>query len=34
VLNKIGSDDLRMLDHFQMGPQLVRGFAPQRHRSA
>ncbi|UTD30586.1 outer membrane protein assembly factor BamA [Bradyrhizobium sp. WD16] len=29
VLNKIGSDDLRMLDHFQMGPQLVRGFAPQ-----
>jgi len=26
VLNKIGNDDLRMLDHFQMGPQLVRGF--------
>ncbi|WP_298882492.1 outer membrane protein assembly factor BamA [uncultured Bradyrhizobium sp.] len=28
VLNKIGSKDLRMLDHFQMGPNLVRGFAP------
>ncbi|UVO40101.1 outer membrane protein assembly factor BamA [Bradyrhizobium arachidis] len=28
ILNKIGSDDLRMLDHFQMGPNLVRGFAP------
>lgn len=28
VLNKIGSTDLRMLDHFQMGPNLVRGFAP------
>jgi outer membrane protein insertion porin family len=27
VLNKLGSD-LRMLDHFQMGPNLVRGFAP------
>ncbi|UTD26259.1 outer membrane protein assembly factor BamA [Bradyrhizobium sp. WD16] len=27
ILNKLGSDDLRMLDHFQMGPQLVRGFA-------
>jgi outer membrane protein insertion porin family len=27
VLTKIGSD-LRMLDHFQMGPNLVRGFAP------
>jgi outer membrane protein insertion porin family len=27
VLNKVGSD-LRMLDHFQMGPNLVRGFAP------
>jgi outer membrane protein insertion porin family len=27
VLNKIGND-LRMLDHFQMGPNLVRGFAP------
>ncbi|MDP1882631.1 MAG: outer membrane protein assembly factor, partial [Bradyrhizobium sp.] len=28
MLNKIGSSDLRMLDHFQMGPNLVRGFAP------
>ncbi|SFO22426.1 Beta-barrel assembly machine subunit BamA [Bradyrhizobium sp. Ghvi] len=28
ILNKVGSDDLRMLDHFQMGPNLVRGFAP------
>ncbi|MBR1127948.1 outer membrane protein assembly factor BamA [Bradyrhizobium iriomotense] len=28
ILNKIGSNDLRMLDHFQMGPNLVRGFAP------
>ncbi|MCP3383530.1 MULTISPECIES: outer membrane protein assembly factor BamA [unclassified Bradyrhizobium] len=28
VLNKVGSSDLRMLDHFQMGPNLVRGFAP------
>lgn len=27
VLSKIGNDDLRMLDHFQMGPNLVRGFA-------
>lgn len=27
VLTKI-NDDLRMLDHFQMGPNLVRGFAP------
>jgi outer membrane protein insertion porin family len=27
LLNKIGSDDLRMLDHFQMGSNLVRGFA-------
>ncbi|WP_314958400.1 outer membrane protein assembly factor BamA [Bradyrhizobium cosmicum] len=27
MLNKLGSD-LRMLDHFQMGPNLVRGFAP------
>ncbi|MBR1168886.1 outer membrane protein assembly factor BamA [Bradyrhizobium sp. DASA03005] len=27
MLNKIGND-LRMLDHFQMGPNLVRGFAP------
>ncbi|WP_420964182.1 outer membrane protein assembly factor BamA [Bradyrhizobium sp. B120] len=28
ILNKLGSDELRMLDHFQMGPNLVRGFAP------
>ncbi|QOG17750.1 MULTISPECIES: outer membrane protein assembly factor BamA [Bradyrhizobium] len=28
MLNKIGNNDLRMLDHFQMGPNLVRGFAP------
>ncbi|MBR0717783.1 outer membrane protein assembly factor BamA [Bradyrhizobium liaoningense] len=28
ILNKWGSTDLRMLDHFQMGPNLVRGFAP------
>jgi len=27
-LNGWGSKDLRMLDHFQMGPNLVRGFAP------
>lgn len=27
VLTKVGKD-LRMLDHFQMGPNLVRGFAP------
>jgi len=27
VLNKIGDKDLRMLDHYQMGPNLVRGFA-------
>ena len=27
MLNKVGND-LRMLDHFQMGPNLVRGFAP------
>jgi len=27
ILNKIGDKDLRMLDHFQMGPSLVRGFA-------
>ncbi|WFU20873.1 outer membrane protein assembly factor BamA [Bradyrhizobium sp. CB1717] len=27
ILTKMGSD-LRMLDHFQMGPNLVRGFAP------
>jgi outer membrane protein insertion porin family len=28
MLNQIGSQQLRMLDHFQMGPNLVRGFAP------
>jgi outer membrane protein insertion porin family len=28
MLNKIGDNDIRMLDHFQMGPSLVRGFAP------
>lgn len=28
MLNKIGSNEVRMLDHFQMGPNLVRGFAP------
>ncbi len=28
ILNKIGNDELRMLDQFQMGPNLVRGFAP------
>lgn len=28
ILNKVGSKDLRMLDMFQMGPNLVRGFAP------
>ncbi|MGY8664854.1 outer membrane protein assembly factor BamA [Bradyrhizobium sp. UFLA05-109] len=28
ILNKWGSTELRMLDHFQMGPNLVRGFAP------
>jgi outer membrane protein insertion porin family len=28
ILNKFGGDQLRMLDHFQMGPNLVRGFAP------
>lgn len=27
ILNKVG-EDIRMLDHFQMGPNLVRGFAP------
>ncbi len=27
VLNQIGSNGLRMLDHFQMGSNLVRGFA-------
>ena len=29
-----GDKDLRMLDHFQMGPNLVRGFAPGRLRPA
>jgi outer membrane protein insertion porin family len=28
ILNKIGNNELRMLDQFQMGPNLVRGFAP------
>jgi len=28
ILTKIGNNNLRMLDHFQMGPNLVRGFAP------
>src|SRR5215475_7598323 len=28
ILNQVGNNDLRMLDHFQMGPNLVRGFAP------
>jgi outer membrane protein insertion porin family len=28
MLNQIGNNDIRMLDHFQMGPNLVRGFAP------
>jgi outer membrane protein insertion porin family len=28
ILNKVGSNQLRMLDQFQMGPNLVRGFAP------
>lgn len=28
ILNSVGSSGLRMLDHFQMGPNLVRGFAP------
>jgi outer membrane protein insertion porin family len=28
ILNQLGNDQLRMLDHFQMGPNLVRGFAP------
>jgi outer membrane protein insertion porin family len=27
ILNKIGNTELRMLDQFQMGPNLVRGFA-------
>jgi outer membrane protein insertion porin family len=28
IMNQLGNDSLRMLDHFQMGPNLVRGFAP------
>jgi outer membrane protein insertion porin family len=28
TLNQVGSTPLRMLDNFQMGPNLVRGFAP------
>jgi outer membrane protein insertion porin family len=28
MLNEVGSNGLRMLDNFQMGPNLVRGFAP------
>ena len=28
ILNQIGNTPLRMLDQFQMGPNLVRGFAP------
>jgi outer membrane protein insertion porin family len=28
ILNELGNSGLRMLDHFQMGPNLVRGFAP------
>jgi outer membrane protein insertion porin family len=28
TVNGWGGNDLRMLDHFQMGPNLVRGFAP------
>ena len=28
ILNQFGSNPLRMLDQFQMGPNLVRGFAP------
>ena len=28
MLNQFGGTELRMLDHFQMGPNLVRGFAP------
>jgi outer membrane protein insertion porin family len=28
ILNKVGNKELRMLDQFQMGPNLVRGFAP------
>jgi outer membrane protein insertion porin family len=28
MLNQFGGSQIRMLDHFQMGPNLVRGFAP------
>ena len=28
ILNELGNNGLRMLDQFQMGPNLVRGFAP------
>src|ERR1700726_4368165 len=28
MLNQVGNSQLRMLDQFQMGPNLVRGFAP------
>ncbi len=28
ILNQVGNSSIRMLDHFQMGPNLVRGFAP------
>ncbi len=28
MLNEVGNNPIRMLDHFQMGPNLVRGFAP------
>jgi outer membrane protein insertion porin family len=28
ILNKVGNNNIRMLDQFQMGPNLVRGFAP------
>ncbi|MGO8911863.1 MAG: outer membrane protein assembly factor BamA [Bradyrhizobium sp.] len=28
ILNEVGNNPLRMLDQFQMGPNLVRGFAP------
>lgn len=28
ILTEIGNNQIRMLDHFQMGPNLVRGFAP------
>lgn len=28
ILNSVNNDGIRMLDHFQMGSNLVRGFAP------